>query len=77
MSVPGISFVLAVGILSEIGDVYRFPSPGHLASYAGLAPTARNSGGKRRSGRPSKKSNNIFGGTCFWLAWRLLGVKVV
>jgi len=57
MSVPGISFILAVGILAEIGDISRFPSPAHLASYAGLVPTARNSGGKRRSGRPSKKSN--------------------
>ena len=57
MSVPGISFILAVGVLSEIGDVSRFPSPSHLASYAGLVPSARNSGGKRRSGRPSKKTN--------------------
>jgi len=57
MSVPGVSFVLAAGILSEIGDINRFPSPGHLASYAGLVPTAKNSGGKRRSGKPSKKTN--------------------
>jgi len=57
MTVPGISFTLAVSILAEIGDINRFPSPANLASYAGLAPTARNSGGKRRSGRPSKKSN--------------------
>jgi len=57
MSIPGISFVLAVGVLSEIGDIDRFPSPAHLASYAGLVPTARNSGGKRRSGRPSRKTN--------------------
>ncbi len=57
MSVPGISFVLSVGILSEIGDIGRFPSPGHLASYAGLIPTAKNSGGRKRAGRPSKKTN--------------------
>ncbi|MEX2689607.1 MAG: IS110 family transposase [Candidatus Njordarchaeum guaymaensis] len=57
MSVPGISFILAVGILSEIGDINRFLSPGHLASYAGLIPIAKNSGGKRRVGRPSKKTN--------------------
>jgi len=57
MSVPGISFILAVGVLSEIGDISRFPTPSPLASYAGLVSTARNSGGKRRSGRPSKKTN--------------------
>ena len=57
MSVPGISFILAVGILSEIGDINCFPSSGHLASYAGLIPTAKKSGGKRRVGRPSKRAN--------------------
>ncbi len=57
MSVPGIGFDLAVKILAEIGDINRFPSPKHLASYAGLAPTSRNSGGRVRYGRPTKKSN--------------------
>jgi len=57
MSVPGISFDLAVRILAEIGDINRFPSPKHLVSYAGLAPTSRNSGGKTRYGKPTRKSN--------------------
>ena len=57
MSVPGISFTLAVAILSEIGDISRFPSPRHLASYAGLAPVVRESGGKRKTIKPTQKSN--------------------
>ena len=57
MSVPGISKILAVGILAEIGDVSRFPDKNKLASYAGLVPTSRDSGGKRRRGKISKKSN--------------------
>ena len=57
MSVPGISFILAVGILAEIGDISRFPTPSNLASYAGLAPVIRESAGKTYLGRASKKSN--------------------
>jgi len=57
MSVPGVSFTLAVAILSEIGDISRFPSPKHLASYAGLAPVVKGSGGKLRTVSPSQKSN--------------------
>ena len=58
MSIPGIKFTLAVAILSEIGDINRFPSARHLVSYAGLRPTLRQSGKKRRHGKTSKKSNS-------------------
>jgi len=57
MSVPGVSFTLAAAILSEIGDISRFPSPGHLSSYAGLAPTVKESGGKIKLVKTSRKSN--------------------
>jgi len=57
MSVPGIGLDLAIKILAEIGEIDRFPSAKHLVSYAGLAPTAKNSGGRSRSGKPTKKSN--------------------
>ncbi len=57
MSVPGIGLDLSIKILAEIGEVDRFPSARHLVSYAGLSPTARNSGGRNRSGKPTKKSN--------------------
>ncbi len=34
----GIGPVLALAIRAEVGDIGRFPTPGHLASYAGLVP---------------------------------------
>ena len=41
-SIPGISQRAAEGILAEIGiDMYRFPTPGHLASWAGMCPGNR------------------------------------
>lgn len=54
MTMPGISFYSALLILSEIGDINRFPSAGRLASYAGLVPSVYSSGGKTRMGRITK-----------------------
>jgi transposase len=38
LSIPGIGARTGARILTEIGDVTRFPTPGHLAAYAGQAP---------------------------------------
>ncbi|MCA1698032.1 MAG: IS110 family transposase, partial [Actinobacteria bacterium] len=38
MSIPGIGARTGARILTEIGDINRFPTAGHLAAYAGLAP---------------------------------------
>lgn len=51
-TIPGISDVAAEVILSEIGtDMSRFPTAGHLISWAGLCPRNDESAGKRRSTR--------------------------
>jgi transposase len=38
LSIPGIGARTGARILTEIGDINRFPTAGHLAAYAGLAP---------------------------------------
>lgn len=43
-SMPGFGPLLGAELLVEIGDVSRFPSAGHLAAYAGIAPVSRDSG---------------------------------
>ena len=43
-SLPGIGTRLGARILTEIGDITRFPTSGHLAAYAGLAPVTANPG---------------------------------
>jgi transposase len=49
---PGVSETTAAVIVAEIGtDLTRFPSSGHLLSWAGLCPRLDESAGKRRSTR--------------------------
>jgi transposase len=57
MTIPGVGFYSAVGIIGEIGDIHRFPDKEHLASYAGLVSKSDNSGEKVSEGRPVKKGN--------------------
>ncbi len=52
VTMPGISDATAQVIVSEIGnDMSRFPTAGHLVSWAGLCPGNDESAGKRRSTR--------------------------
>ena len=54
-AIPGIAQRTAETLVAEIGtDVAPFPSPGHLASWAGMCPGNNESAGKRRSGRTRK-----------------------
>jgi transposase len=54
-TIPGVSTLSAEIIVSEIGlDMSRFPTVGHLLSWAGLCPRNNESAGKRRSSRLRK-----------------------
>lgn len=54
-TIPGVSAVAAAVLVAEIGiDMTRFPTAGHLRSWAGLCPTNDESAGKRRSTRLRK-----------------------
>jgi len=65
MSISGIGEYSALLILSEIGDVLRFPSENNIVSYAGLAPSVRSSGGKTYHGHITKQGSR-------WLRWILI-----
>jgi transposase len=53
-TVPGIAWVLAYTIASEIGDITRFPTPRKLIGYTGLCPRVYQSGEQDRRGALSK-----------------------
>jgi transposase len=71
--IPGINRVAAQNVIAEIGtDMNRFPTAGHLASWAGLSPGNNQSAGKRRSGRMNE-GNRWLKATlnqCAWAASR-------
>ena len=75
-SIPGIGELAARVLLAEIGtDMSRFPTAGHLISWAGLCPKNDESAGKRRStrmrkGAPWLKTTLI---QCAWAATRKKG----
>lgn len=56
-SMPGIGVRTGARILLEVGDASTFPTPGHLAAYAGLAPVTRRSGTSIRGEHPSRGGN--------------------
>lgn len=69
-SIPGIGHYSAMMILSEIGDIRRFPTAAKLVSYAGLNPAVHSSGGVTRYGRISKQGSS-------WLRWILVEVASI
>src|SRR5215471_10070560 len=58
--IPGISLASAYVILAEIGtDMTRFPTAGHLTSWARLAPGIKESAGKKK-GKGSTGHGNAY-----------------
>lgn len=74
-TIPGVRDIAAQVILSEIGaDMSRFPSAGHLLSWAGLCPRNDESAGKRRSTRV-REGSKWLKTTLVQAAWAATCVK--
>ncbi|HEX2173786.1 MAG TPA: transposase [Dehalococcoidia bacterium] len=59
-TIPGVGQRVAEVIVTEVGaDLSRFPTAGHLASWAGLCPGHDESAGKRRSGRTHRGNRSL------------------
>ncbi len=74
-TMPGVSEVAASAIVAEIGvDMGKFPSAGHLLSWAGLVPRMDESAGKRRDTR-TRKGNPALKTMLVQCAWSAVRTK--
>jgi transposase len=55
MQLPGFGVITGMTVLAAIGEITRFESPGHLASYSGLTPGLDQSGVKVRGKKITKE----------------------
>lgn len=53
-SIPGVGLLTSTALAAFVGDIQRFPSGRHFASYLGLTPREHSSGLRRRLGRINK-----------------------
>jgi transposase len=58
-SIPGIGLILAHVIRAEIGEMERFPTARHLASYDGLAPMSDDTAGREGPRHCSMACNHV------------------
>ena len=64
-TIPGVGYYIALLLISEIGDVRRFPDSEKLCSYAGIVPSTYSSGGVTSHGRITREGSS-------WLRWAML-----
>ena len=56
-TISGVGLLTATALVAFVGDVQRFPSGRHFASYLGLTPRETSSGLRRRLGAISKRGD--------------------
>jgi transposase len=55
--IPGIGALTSTALRAIVGDIQRFPSGRHFASWLGLTPSERSSAERRRLGKISKQGD--------------------
>lgn len=69
VSIPGISLISGMTLLTEIHDIKRFSSPDKLLSYFGIVPTEHSSGEKQRIGNMTYRKNKALRKIIIESAW--------
>ena len=70
----GVSFVTAVGLVTEMGDIRRFDHPRELMAFLGLVPSVYSSGPSVRRGGITKAGNPHARRLLAEAAWAYQGV---
>jgi len=58
LGMPGVGYTLGMTIYYEVGDISRFASAKHFASYSRLVPGVSQSADRSKRGRGSKQGNH-------------------
>ena len=58
LTVPGVGVLTATALVAFVGDIHRFTSGRHFASWLGLTPREHSSGSSRRLGSITRKGNS-------------------
>ena len=69
MTVPGVAFITAMTLFTEIFDMNRFPSEDHLAAFIGLVPSIRSSDDTIKANSITKRQNAFLRYTMIESAW--------
>jgi len=69
-SIPGIGWVVAMTLLTEVYDFSRFRNERHFASYLGLVPTCHSSGERTSHGPKTFRGNRSLGPMLIEAAWQ-------
>ena len=59
ITIKGVSPLLAMAFLSDIGDIERFKTVRKFNAYLGVVPTVKSSGGKTRMGNINRHSRSL------------------
>ena len=73
-TMPGIDVITAANMLSEIGEITRFPSADKLAKFAGIAPVNFSSAGKGKDMCP-KQGNRRLQAIFYFMAIQMIQVS--
>ena len=73
-TMPGIDVITAANMLSEIGEITRFPSADKLAKFAGIAPVNFSSAGKGKDMCP-KQGNRRLQAIFYFMAIQMIQIS--
>ena len=74
MTMPGVDVTTAANMLSEIGDINRFPNANKLAKFAGICPINFSSAGKGKDMYP-KQGNRRLQAIFYFLAIQMIQIS--
>jgi transposase len=75
LQIPGYGPLVSLALLSSLDDPHRFKHSGQVASYAGLVPSCRDSGDRRRRGGITHQGRSLLRHLMVQAAWSALHSK--